>query len=319
MKLRKILPWTIAIVSAWSLGFVYNVYHGGIVGWLRKTYYNKVAIASELENAPRRLIIVGGSGAHYTVDSQYLEDRLGFPVINMALDGKLGLDVIFPTVLQHIRPGDIVLAIPEYLMLLDKDGLGEISVHFSLAINRPNYLDVSPRKFVEDTWILGVVGLKSLAKSGVDLATIGKFNEYYSDPITSRGDPTKTWIRKSKWWKLKVNKPISKHSIKRIQEFKQNLESKQATLILSLPIIYGDADHEKTITNITKTQAELKKIAPLIYERETLNVWTDSDLFADTHYHLKPEGRLKRSQELIQQLTPILEKINEEKSDRNSK
>ncbi len=310
MKPIKLLPWIISIASAWSIGYAYNVYHGGIVGWLRKTYYNKAAIAASLESAPKRLIIVGGSGAHYTVNSEYLEEQLGFPVVNLALDGKLGLDVIFPTVLEHIRSGDIVLVIPEYLMLMDKDGLGEISVHFSLAINNPSLVDLPPKKFFEDTWILGITGLKSLVKSGVDLATLGEFNEYYSDPLTSRGDPTKTWQRSGDWWKLPIRRPISEHSIKRITEFKENVEGKGAHLVLSLPVIYGSND-EKTINNIVKTGAQLEKIAPLIYNPETLNVWRDSNLFADTHYHLQPEGRIKRSQEIITQLTPILEEIEQ--------
>ncbi len=137
------------------------------------------------------------------------------------------------------------------------------------------------------------------------MATKGKFDEYYSDPLTERGEPTKTWERQGKWWKLTISKPISSHSIQKIQQFKQDVEAKGATLILSLPVIYGK-DDEQTIKNIRQTQEELSKIAPTIYDPETLNIWDDVSSFAETHYHLKPEGRIKRTQEIVQQLKPIL-------------
>ena len=35
-KPLKILPWLIATVAAWSLGFAYNVFYGGDLSWLRK-------------------------------------------------------------------------------------------------------------------------------------------------------------------------------------------------------------------------------------------------------------------------------------------
>jgi len=242
---------------------------------------------------------------HYSVNSELMERELGIPVFNFGLDGKLGLDVIFPAILSEIREGDIVLAIPEYLMLEDEDGLGTISTHFAIATNQQESVNVSTKKWLEDTWMLGIPGLNALVKSGVDLATKGKFDEYYSDPLTERGEPTKIWERKGKWWKLTVDKPISAYSIQRIQQFKQEVEAKGATLILSLPVIYGE-NEGKTLTNVQQTQVELSKIAPTIYNPDNLNLWTDVAPFAETHYHLKPEGRIKRTEEIVEQLKPIL-------------
>ncbi len=147
--------------------------------------------------------------------------------------------------------------------------------------------------------------MNGLVKSGVDLATKGKFDEYYSDTLTERGEPTKTWERSAKWWKLGIDKPISAHSIEKIKEFKQEIEAKGATLILSLPVIYGN-NNERTIKNVTQTKEELSKIAPTIYNPDNLNIWTDSTPFAETHYHLNPEGRIKRTEEIVTQIKPIL-------------
>jgi hypothetical protein len=308
MKSVKLIPWVIALGLAWSLGFAYNIYKGGLISWLRGMYYNKVALASELKDSPR-LLIVGGSGAHYTVNSKFMEEQLGLTVLNLGLDGNVGLNVIFPTMIEQVRPGDIVLLIPEYLLLLDEDGIGERSVSFAVAIAKPGRGDIPPRQFAEDGWLLGIPGVNSLVKSGVDLATKGKIDDYYTDPLTERGDPTKTWYRKSRWRKAGIKKPISNHSVKLITQFKQDVEAKGANLIISLPIFYGSTD-EKTLKNVKKTAAELEKIAPLIYDPETLNIWTDSRLFADTNDHLQPHARLERSKQIIRQLQPLLTQIN---------
>ncbi len=308
-NLLKIIPWLVIPGLAWSLGFFYNVYFGGKPNWLRAMYQNKVALAAQLEGS-KRLIIVGGSGVHYTLNSQVMEEELGIPVFNFGLDGNLGLNVIFPIILEQVRPGDIVLIIPEYLMLLDEDGIGVRSTAFGVSIGKPGLGGIPPKDFAQEAFVLGVPSLRDLTKSTIDLVKKAKdptyISDHYSDPITDRGDPTKTWGRKSKWWKLPVKTSITPHSIAMIKQFQEDLKAKEATLVISLPVIYGSED-EKTVKNIEKTAKELGKIAPTIYDQESLNVKTDSNLFADTHYHLKEEERIIRSKELVEQLQPIID------------
>jgi hypothetical protein len=296
----KLAPWLIAIAVSWSLGYYYNVVYGGGISWLKNMYKQKMQLVEKID-APQRLIIIGGSGVHYTINAEVMEKELGIPVFNLGLDGKLGLNVIFPSVLPEIRQGDIVLLIPEYLMLSDEDGIGEISSWFGVATGKPGLGGIPPKKLLEDTWLLGVPSLKALTKSGVDLVEKGKLEEYYSDPISERGDPSKTWTRKSDWWKLPIDKPISPHSLATIRDFQADLQAKGATLVIALSWIYGSDDPE-TIKNIQTTANELKAIAPVLYDPESLNIKTDSGLFADTHYHLKPEARIIRSQQLVKQL-----------------
>jgi hypothetical protein len=304
MKLLKLAPYFIAAGVAWSLGFVYNVYYGGELSWLRQMYESKIAIAAKIES-PKRLLITGGSGAHYTINSEAIEQGLGIPTINLGLDGPVGLDVILPSILEQVRPGDTVLLIPEYLILLDSDGLGDRSASFGVAIGQPGLGGVSPKELAQEVWTLGIPSLRSLTKSSLDLVEKGKFTGYYADPLSDRGDPTVTKERVGEWWQLKIDQPISKHAIDRIAQFRQEVEARGGTLILSLPWVYASQD-EKTMANVEKTAKALGKIAPLIYEKETLNLKTDSSLFADTHYHLQPEARTLRAQQLVEQLQPLL-------------
>jgi hypothetical protein len=213
--------------------------------------------------------------------------------------------VILPSVSDVIKKGDIVLLIPEYLLLLDDDGFGDRSGQFGAAIGKPGLGNVPPKQLAQDLMLLGIPTLKAATKSSLDVVQKGRLTGYYSDPVTANGDPTVMKERgKSKWWKLTINDAVSPHSLRRIEQFKQEVESKGATLVLGLSWIYGSTD-DKTLNNIRKTAAELEKIAPVLYDKETLNVKTDSSLFADTHYHLNPDGRRTRTSELVEQFKAI--------------
>jgi hypothetical protein len=306
-KSFKLAPWFITAGVAWSLGFVYNVFYGGELSWLRAMYLQKLEIA-EKTPGNHRLLITGGSGAHYTVNSQVIEQGLGIPVVNLGLDGPIGLNVILPSMLDQVRPGDIVLLIPEYLLLLDQDGYGDRSAQFGIAIGRPGMGGIPPKQMAQDLILLGLPSFRGVVKSGIDLFTLGKLTGYYSAPISDRGDPTVVKQREQDWWQLPINQPISSHATERISQFRQEVEAKGGTLILSLPWIYGSTD-STTVKNVHQTAEALAQIAPVIYEPDSLNIKTDSSLFADTHYHLLPEGREVRGKEIVQQLKPIFEAI----------
>ena len=304
IAIKSLIPWVIATAAAWSLGFVYNVYYGGELSWLRKMYLQKVAIAESKTETPR-LLITGGSGAHYTIDSDYLQQELGIPVINLGLDGPIGLDVILPSVIEEVKPGDTVLLIPEYLLLLDKDGFGDRSSSFGIAIGKPRLGDIPVKQFLQDTIALGIPSLRAIAKSGVDLATQGEFTGYYSDPVDRNGDPTTVKERQQDWWKLPINQSISRHSFERIKKFNEEVAAKGGKLVLSLPWVYGN-NSERTLKNVKTTADNLSKIAPTIYDKQSLNIQDNVSYFADTHYHLMPEGRKARAKQLVEELKPII-------------
>ena len=307
-KRSKLLPWAIGASLAWSIGFIYNVYYGGELSWLRMMYRDKIALAEKVQSS-RRLLVTGGSGAHYTINSKLIERELGFPVLNLGIDGPVGLDVILPSILDRVRPGDIVLLVPEYLILIDDDGLGDRSANFGIAIGKPGLGGIPPQILARDLFLLGIPSLRSLTKSGLDLVEKGKLTGYYSDPVDDRGDPTTVKKRQGAWWKLKIDRPISQHALKRIARFRQEVEAKGGTLVLSLPWVYASTD-PKTADNIAKTARELATIAPTIYNKNNLNIQTDSSLFADTHYHLLPQSRIIRSKQIVEELNPIINKLN---------
>ncbi|MBW4520422.1 MAG: hypothetical protein KME16_12075 [Scytolyngbya sp. HA4215-MV1] len=305
-KILRFASWFAVAGLAWTAGYFYNARYGGELSWLRIMYEQKMAIASQVQ-APHRVLIVGGSGAHYSVDAGQMQKTLGMPVLNMATDGPVGLDVILPAVSPVIRPGDIVLLIPEYLLLLDEDGFGDRSGQFGMAIGKPGLGNIPAKQLAQDLLLLGVPTLRAATKSTLDLVEKGRLTGYYSDPITANGDPIVINPRIGKWWQLKIDGSISPHAAQRIQKFKQEVEAKGATLVLGLSWIYGSTD-EATVKNVRTTAETLEKIAPTLYDKTSLNIKTDASLFADTHYHLNPNGRKLRSAELAQKLQEVLDK-----------
>jgi len=308
MKLPKIVSWMAVAGLAWSAGFIYNTRLGGDPYWLGQLYENKMAIASSI-SAPK-LIITGGSGAHYTINSDFLARELDTPVVNLGIDGPVGLNVILASVLDAVEPGDTVLLVPEYLILAPiddfEDGYGEKSGWFGIVTGQAGIGDVPAKQLALSILQLGIPSLKLTVKSATDLAEEGQFAGYYDGPLTERGDPIETKLRTGEWWPLSIKKPISSRAVGRISQFKEEVEARGGELILSIPWVYADTADAKTIENVQKTVDSLSEIAPLLVDDETLNIQDSPALFADTHYHLIPEGRELRSQQLARQLKSLL-------------
>lgn len=301
----KFLSWMAVAGLAWGAGAIYNLYLGGEAHWLKGLYRQKIAIAAGISEP--KLIVTGGSGAHYTIDSKTISEEIGRPVVNLGLDGPLGLDVILPSILESVKPGDTVLLIPEYLILESKDGFGEKSGMFSWAIGRPSIGDVPAKQLAMNLMQLGIPSLRWTVKSARDLVEEGHFTGYYDGPLTAQGDPTETKERMGDWWPLTVGK-TTPHAVKRIAQFKQEVEDKGGTLLISIPWVYGDTADGQTVENVKATAEQFSQIAPVLVDEDSLNIQDSPALFADTHYHLKPEGREVRSHQLASQLKPLLPK-----------
>src|SRR4051812_14897263 len=68
-----------------------------------------------IRNTPSpKIILVGGSNLAFGIDSKAIQDSLGLKVVNMGLYAKLGLRYMLAQVKPYIKPGDIVVVVPEY-------------------------------------------------------------------------------------------------------------------------------------------------------------------------------------------------------------
>jgi hypothetical protein len=313
MSKSRLWSWALVAAGFWTAGFIYNVYIGGYPSWLRTMYNRKAALAQEIEEP--KVIIAGGSGAHYTINSDVMVAELGMPVMNLGSNGGVGLNVLLPSVIEDVKPGDIMLLIPEYPLLVDDDGVDDLSATFSFMIGQPGVGNIPVKDLVQNAMNLGIPSLNALVKTGKDIVQEGRF-DYYGDPLTQRGDATIEIPRQSEWWPMTIGKPISDYSLQRLEQFKAEVEARGGTLVLSLPWIYAKTEG-KTVENIEATAEALADIAPTLYDPETLNIQGSPDLFADTHYHLKIPARVVRSQQLADELKATLPRFSATGSEAN--
>ena len=62
----------------------------------------------------QRVILVGGSSVAFGYDSRVLAKRLGRPVVNMGLQGGLGIRFQLESIKPYLHEGDIIILSPEY-------------------------------------------------------------------------------------------------------------------------------------------------------------------------------------------------------------
>lgn len=296
---RNSLACLIIAAISWSLGYFYNLHVGGELYWLRKMYHRKVELAETIDQP--KLIVVGGSGVHFGLDSPLIEETVGRPVLNLGLEVPIGLNVILSTGLEQVNPEDIVLLIPEYILLLDDDGFGYRSGTFSILIGQPGIGGTSPKHLTQGGLGLGITSLREASKTTVDLLSQGKFTGYYDDPLNQQGDPILEKEHRETWNSKEIGQAVTPHAVEQMTQFKAAVESKGATLVIALPWLYGSTD-DQSMGNVHQTIELLSDIAPVLYNPETLNIQTDSSLFSDTRYHLSKNGRQLRSKQLIEQL-----------------
>jgi hypothetical protein len=304
-KLLKFSSWIAVISLAWTAGYIYQMYFPqGEMGWVCSIYRQKIQKARNVESSGR-LLIVGGSGTHFSVDAKKLTQTLGIPVFNMGLHGSLGLDAIIASTVDEIHKGDVVLLIPEYHLLWDDDGVDRMAAGFGVRIGHPSFGKVNSEEIAQEAMLAGNPTLRSLTGSFLEVIRNQKSVQYYSDELNAYGDPVELKIRNTNLQAMEIKGQISKYASWRLKQFRKQVEASGASLIIGLPWTFATED-DKVVRNVQEVVEELTKIAPLLYEPDSLNLKTDRTLFGDSVYHLGYKGRKLRSLELSQQLKPLL-------------
>lgn len=71
-----------------------------------------------------RVIFIGGSNLMYGLDSPLVEHRTGQYTVNMGMNAEVGLAFMFEDISRKLRPGDTVVAVPEYVLFYQSYELG---------------------------------------------------------------------------------------------------------------------------------------------------------------------------------------------------
>jgi len=152
---------------------------------------NKIELLKD--GRQNRIILVGGSGLYCGIDSEMLQKKLGRPVVNMGLYFGFGITPLLREIRPYLHPGDVVVMIPEYTVILDKYDDFARRWLFALAPNRNllYYYQNTPEPF--KTFVIDFSGLiqskfESIPVIARAMLHTGRFSGWFENGYVSFHD-----------------------------------------------------------------------------------------------------------------------------------
>jgi hypothetical protein len=103
-----------------------------------------------------KIVLAGGSNLAFGIDSPMIEKATGMPVVNMGMDGYLGVEFLLAEIERDVQPSDLVVVAPEHdSYIIPPEGVAESQ----LAIVKANpgafeYLTTEQRRALPKSVIL---------------------------------------------------------------------------------------------------------------------------------------------------------------------
>lgn len=266
-----------------------------------------------------RIILVGGSNLAFGIDSTIIERNTGCPVVNMGMNGYLGVQYLLAEVRPFLHRNDIVVIALEYDNYHKAIG-GTPSDQLMIVKANPAafaYLDDDQRMAVLST-IPYVAQQKvlRLMRDGLGNAWLRLFNpnggkgpniaEIESVAgFTEHGDLIShlqvVWSGHREDGIDMTSTPRDPRVIPLLQQFTSDVRAEGVNVLISYtPVIdYFYRRHRRSIDGLYE---QLKRAPPLIVPSSPAAFVYDEHLFFDTVYHLNAGGRVLRSERLAQDI-----------------
>lgn len=273
---------------------------------------DKMALLEKI--ASPRLILVGGSNIAFGIDSTAMEHKLGRPVINTGLHAGLGLATMLNSVLPYVRPGDVVVLIPEYENFQDQEVVnGNVDLLASLIENDPAFLlYLAPARYLDIPHMLNLTLQKKISR--VFTFSHEKIDYYSRDSFDAHGDYIAHLGHVSADPSLISSSgalsgsQIDLGTVELIETFSQQVKARGGLIFFDYPSL------RQTNCDNSDSQAFIN-LDTLLHKNLTFPILSTpaercfpSAYFFDTLYHLASQGRAVRTQRLLQALAPLLNK-----------
>lgn len=267
-----------------------------------------------LKNTPSpKIIIIGGSNAAFGFDSRLMKEELGMNVVNMGIQGGIGIRFPINMVKRYLNEGDIVLLSPEYHNILG--GLQGGRILAQVLVLHPGgvrYLS-SVDEVVEVLKALPNVHTDAV-KNYIEFLTRDECKFCYQyDEVYHRGafDPTSGDIRVNTYIpEREIQLDLSMYhvpslelsdNIRYFNAFNDLVRSRNAKMFFVMPSIVENYD-STTGQILVETEKILNRDLdfPILGSLESSTF--PKELMFDTAYHMNDEGRKLRTIALIGQL-----------------
>lgn len=250
-----------------------------------------------------KLVIIGGSGSAFSVNSKALEDSLKIPAVNMAIAYGLGLNFMLEEVKADIGKGDKILIINEYYLPLQ----GNFKLLTLLNDVNPNAKEYFQFDIIE--WIkFKTINFQRVGSSlfykiknrdeNEKTAFRSSYNEN-GDMVAHLNEPNKRPLKDNE----ELPKMMYNKEIEVMNKFVNLAEKRGASVFYCFPA-YPKSEFEKNKTAIKIFEEQMmSNFKGKVLGSAEQNTYADDD-FYDTIYHLNKNGREKRLKYLLAVLKP---------------
>lgn len=274
---------------------------------------NDYALATRKKHArlamdvPRKIVIVGGSNLAYGIDSALIERVTGTHVVNMGMNGYLGVRFMLEEVKPALRAGDVVVVALEYDSYWKSvEGTGRDLLMIAKANPAAlGYLDWTQRyevlkalPYAAQQKVLRLVreGLQRQPRKPrlIDkVESAAGFNEY--GDLTSHLEVK--WPYDQEDGIDLTHTPLDQEVGPLLQDFAREMQARGVDVVLSYTSAV-ETYYRRHKQSIDSLHALLTKLPPLVVPSPPTDFVYPTPWFFDTVYHLNAEGRAARSQKL---------------------
>lgn len=294
---------------------VFNLLLFGLLFFLaRQEDLRYVNYASSLDKEQRlknlagqkRMVIIGGSNARFSIRSGILRDSLGMEPVNMGIHVGLGLNYMFEEIYDELREGDVLVVSAEYTHYLSEEhylGSGEALTDMYL-IHRQ--WDKALRHIFDTRNFFSVYRLlaRRLKRLNTEAADIPARMET-RDKYNNYGDYTGHYMLERRPFGISPLQgfPVSA-VLKDIRQKTENLKQRGVNVYL-VPPPYCRSAFAQDSAVIRRIGEQLEENGiPFIAVPER---YTYADtLFYDSQYHLTSEGSDLHTRRLAEDIRSLL-------------
>lgn len=261
------------------------------------------------ETPPPRIIFVGGSNVALGIDSDMVHREMGMRVVNMGVNAGVGLKFMLNEVRPSLRPGDVVVIIPEYEQFYGYRNGGTTLVEtLSIYPEGIQYLDSA------DQWLMVASQFPGFAQglflrffkgfgSGNSFAINRSSYNEYGDITAHLDQMTRVNVAD-----LGLSRPgeldFDDQAVSILNDFATFARTHDAKFLLIFPPLPA-AQYDINRDQIEYAYTRLKAEADFAILGSPRDYLFPTSYFFDTVYHLNRQGRAARTEKLINALKTV--------------
>ena len=264
-----------------------------------------------------RVIFVGGSGLFDGLDSGMLEARLNRPVVNLGLYAGFGITALLREIRPFLRPGDVVVIVPEYSVVFDSPDEQARKWIFALAParNLPLLYGTVPdpvRAFIVDLVSLVRSKVQALPKAAQEALRarecrvfFGSGYVYYRKYFTRNGDSLRTMraatspdLIEQRGVELFSDPRYRDQSFDAVNDFCRDALQQGVRTYFLFPA-YPEEEYRRQQEGMRRYEARLRKELDCRILGAPEDFLYPYDFFTNTVNHLNGEGKRVRTEKVI--------------------